>query len=194
MDESEHRYNYFFYVIDDPKFATWWIDLVVNRSDKLIFDQEGDLARGSRSRGNLGIGLEDVRDKVRNEGLMYALPFADMFDPIFVDFRGQDGYWYAGFTGVVTRIGDSYARTGDQSITIQCKDYTALLDNVSLISGWNRFSLAETFSNTTKFLYSTEANVQAGVAGIQNVFSDYDKAYDIIRNVVKDSQDMFCVI
>jgi hypothetical protein len=124
-------------------------------------------------------------------GLMYVLPFVDVFDQIFIDYRGQDGFWYAGFTGLITRIGDDYFRTGSQQITLQCKDYTCLLDNVSLVTAWHRLNVPEQQSTLGDFVASCEANTGASKSPLVDVFTGMDKIRDIIREIIKRSQDMW---
>jgi len=175
-------------------FHDIWNDLVINKSefDPISYDK-GNFKDYNRSGGSLSEDTRNVSSVIR-EGIVYALPFLDLFDPIFVDYKGQDGFWYAGFTGVVSRVGDNCTKTGDQSLTIGCRDLSALLDNVSLVSGWNRFSSQEAASPLREFVYSTEANLQSAKnAAFQNIFGaeKFKSVVDIILEIVRTAQELW---
>jgi hypothetical protein len=62
---------------------------------------------------------------------------------VFIDIKGQDGYWYAGFSGVISSIDDT-VRAGDvPAVTITCKD------------AWRIFAMSE-------------INLQIGPAAIED--------------------------
>lgn len=194
----------------DNAFRGIWNDMTLARAEKSLVSGSGktpndspvmDDLNNSRSRGDVYDNIErdtilkgrdSTRETVRKKGLVYAVPFLNYFDPIFVDYLGQDGHTYAGFTGLVTRIGDNYSRTGGQDITIGCRDLSVLLDNVSLVSGWNQLSSAEAASNLRDFVYSTEANtIAAKNAAYSNIFNSFESVEQIITELVRRSQDMW---
>lgn len=178
--------------VSHPYFSRLWDDLVLNRGDKSLVGDLMEFNNVSRSRGNLIIdNKKEVMSEVHDAGITYAFPFIDLFDPIFIDYMGQDGLWYAGFTGLVTRISDSYARTGDQSLTLQCRDYSVLLDNVSLITAWNRLTTRETQTNIYKYIYGSDANADAARTAFTDIFSKYNTVEEIILNVIKTAQEMW---
>lgn len=129
--------------------------------------------------------------KVNDKRLIYALPFVEKFDPIFIDYRGQDGYWYAGFTGFVSSINENYQKTGSQTLTISCGDMNLLLDNVSMVTAWNRFASQE--KTLQDWVYKSEANVDASKSAYTTIFSDkkFEKITDIILKVLDTAQYMW---
>lgn len=187
----------------DTYFKGLWNDMVFSDGTTEINKQSWAL--GSQSRADLvaDSSAMNIRNKIRGEykpgeieqyTTIHALPFLNNFDPIFIDYIGQDGLQYAGFTGLISRISDSYTKTGDQSYTIQCNDLTTLLDNVSVVSGWHREGVAETQAGLADALYSSEANKDAATsAAFTNIFSSdkYNKVTDIILALVKTSQEMW---
>jgi hypothetical protein len=200
VGKGKERHNdickhYFDFIVNDPSklFSTMWDDTVITRGDKSanLGAYVVDMKTWSRSRAEL-LKKGDIQKQLNvDNGLIYALPFIDVFDPIFVDYLGQDGFWYAGFSGLITRIGDSYYRTGQQSLSIQCKDYTCLLDNVSIVTAWTRFTKADQFNSVTDFAMSSEANVKASVSPFDNIFAEFPTVNEIIRQVVERAQDMW---
>ena len=185
----------------DIYFKNIWNDMVYSDGTTPINEQSWAL--GSQQRADLSktdVGDRNIRKQIRGgdkTGLtrtVHALPFVNLFDSIFIDYIGQDGLQYAGFTGLISRISDSYTKTGDQSITVQCSDLTTLFDNISIISGWNRLSVSETNSSFRDFIYYSEANKDAAQhAAFQNIFSSnkYNKVTDIIKDLVEMSQQMW---
>ena len=176
-------------------FKGLWNDMTLSKGDiELASRSDNKFMEYSRSRGAMATGKDRNVMKAINKGrYLYALPFIDTFDPVFIDYLGQDGFWYAGFTGTVSRVSDSYAKMADQTLTISCKDNATLLDNVSLVSGWNRLSVAESKTNLQNFVYSTETNQQASKeAGYSNIFArKYTKVSQIILALVAAAQDMW---
>ena len=182
----------------DNRFAGLWNDVVLSRGEQHLVEYSGSVANSnfmdrSRSRGDvLESRRGDTIKAVSTDSLIYCLPFMNLFDPIFIDYKGQDGKWYAGFTGLVTRISENYARTADQSITLQCRDLTVLLDNVSLITGWNMMSTADANSSLYGFVYSSEGNITAkNKTALSDIFSSFDTVEKIILELVSRSQDMW---
>jgi LysM repeat protein len=179
------------------QFTDLWRDVVLSRGDLGLLDYAATLTGSSkfiersRSRGDVADLTQTVKN-VYKYALIYTIPFLNVFDPIFVDYKGQDGRWYAGFTGLITRISENYGRTSDQSISIACSDLSCLLDNVSLVSGWNMLAVAESNSNLRNFVYSSEGNLQAQYASAYaNIFQNFEKIEDVILQVIKTAQDMW---
>lgn len=181
-------------------FKGMWNDTVVSRGDVKFMDPaNARFVEQSRSRGNILSNkdlnaIKSLQSSDTENFLIYALPFIDLFDPVFVDAKGQDGFWYAKFTGFVTRVQDSYARTGGQELQINCKDMSVLLDNVSLVTAWNKIPEAEKKTILNDFVYSIESNlVASNHVGYSNVFADprLKSMQDIILKIIGDAQAMW---
>jgi hypothetical protein len=117
-------------------FKGLWNDVVLSdgESGQVVMDEFSDFRKIGRSRGDLLNGEDrNVMAQINKDGYIMALPFISWLDPIFIDYQGQDGFWYAGFTGTVSRVVENYAKTGDQSITLNCRDLGILLDNTQII-------------------------------------------------------------
>ena len=183
-------------------FRNLWNDVVVTRVNSmttLSSNSVSDFLSKGRTRGDVEDPPYNSADKIKGHEIskkdvcVYALPFVNLFDPIFVDYIGQDGFWYAGFTGVVTSVNENYSKTGDQAITIQCSDLNVLLDNSTLVVSW--FNLPAQEKSITDFVYSLEANANSSEkAGFQNIFSAgdrYKKVANIIEDVIKSAQDLW---
>jgi hypothetical protein len=205
----------------DGLYNKFWRHATVFRGDKTLGvdrDREVPFEQWSRARADLiskkheiieGSGIPEfkdygknpsVREQIKNAypygdgdgSLLYVVPFVDLFDQIYVDFKGQDGFWYAGFTGLLTQIIDSFSMTGDQSITLQCKDATVLLDNVSVVTAWNRLSVAEQNTSLLDFVYASEDNTQSGKAAFVDYFSgNFNTIRQIIAKIIDVSQQMW---
>ena len=176
-------------------FKGLWNDMTLCMGDTPMVNPAAtaDYLTYSRSRGDLMDGAKrNVQQEVNKQRLVLALPFLDMFDPIFVDYLGQDGFWYAGFTGLISKVSEVYNKTGDQSITISCKDLSCLFDNVSIVSGWNRMSVAEQQSNVKDFVYASETNISSSkFATFGSIFEKYNSITEIIETLVSTAQDMW---
>jgi len=176
-------------------FKGLWNDVVLSEGmDSMVHPvASANFKNYGRSRGDVMDGKDkNTMYQVWKSKLMASLISLDLFDPIFVDFLGQDGFWYAGFTGLTTQIAENYNKTGDQSVTINCRDLSCLLDNVSVVSGWNRLSTAEQNSNLRNFVYSTEANTDsAKYAPFANIFDSFTSVQSIIEAVISRAQDMW---
>jgi len=182
-------------------FKNLWNDVTLSSADKPVVNPVATSAFSEygRSRGDLMDGVKRNAQQAVNQGLdnadgplLLAVPFLDIFDPIFVDYQGQDGFWYAGFTGLISKVSESYNKTGDQSLTINCKDLSCLLDNVSIVSGWNRMAAAEQNSSLANFVYASEANLTSSQqAAYGMVFESYTSVQSIIEDLIKRSQDMW---
>lgn len=205
---SQMGYDFFNKVMEDEKgvFKSLWANIVTQRGDKPIGvntkPDKVNITQYSRSRADLMSKetdktkipflkepMRNTKDTIKEEGLIYVLPFIDLFDPIYVDYLGQDGFWYAGFTGLVTRLNESYNYMGQQSFAIQCKDYTCLLDNNSLVSSWNRFAGVE--DKLSRFVSATEFNESAAKSSIKDYFSTFTTVRQIILEIVKAAQGMW---
>lgn len=174
-------------------FKNLWNDTVVTQSrltTELASASVSDFLGSGRARGDVADPPYNSANKVLNNDLVYALPFVNLFDPIFVDYIGQDGYWYAGFTGVVTSINENYPRTGDQAITIQCSDLNVLLDNSTLVVSW--YNLPTQEKSIRDFVYALEKIPNSTKeAAFQNVFTNEKKVVDIVRKVVGQAQNLW---
>lgn len=168
-----------------------WRDTIT----KIISSKSKDNTRGFTKSGRSYSELVENTngwDSIYDNRISASLPIFNTMDPIFVDFLGQDGFWYAGFSGIINRVSDNYTKMGDQSLILSCSDPTILFDNTSLVSGWHRMSVAENKSNLRTFYFSTEANKSASEnAAYPNIFSSYSSVIDIILDVVRTSQDLW---
>ena len=52
---------------------------------------------------------------------------------IWIDYRGRDGRWYAGFTGITSGITDVYAPGSPPQLTVACKDMRRFLQMSQVI-------------------------------------------------------------
>ena len=176
-------------------YSSLWNDVVLSRGDQAMVDPAvtADFKNYSRSRGDVAEGQDrNAQQDVTDQKIIHAMPFLDVFDPIFVDYMGQDGFWYAGFTGLISKVSEVYNRTGDQSITLSCKDLSCLFDNVSIVSGWNRFPAAEQASALRNYAYSTEANLSSShFAPFGTIFDSFTSVQAIIEKLVGTAQDMW---
>ena len=167
-------------------FESLWNDSVINRADTSIFKPNDYGYTMGRLNG------VKVADTIYQEAIAQSMPVVDKFDLIFIDYKGQDGFWYAGFSGLVSRVGDNNMKTGDQSLTLQCKDYTALFDNASLVTSFNMLSVAEEKNLKLRaFLYSTDEQLAASKSAYENIFSSYSTVDEVILEIVKRAQDMW---
>jgi hypothetical protein len=173
-------------------FPSVWRDTLVDTVDpKSSGNAAKNTIKSSRSFGNVVRDTNSI-DIIKDKYIMHSVPVFNTMDPIFIDFKGQDGFWYAGFTGLISRVVDDYTKTGNQSITLVCGDPTMLFDNISLVSGWNRLAVSEQQTNLSDFIYSTEFNVQASKhAAFKTIFQKYDSVVDIILAVVDTAQNLW---
>jgi len=211
---NDWSWNHFMEGIANPvsnnAFSDLWKDVILSRGETglVAYNTKGVLSDSSfiersRSRGDVintqtnnnisyANNSNSTVQTITDQGLIYVLPFINLFDPIFIDFKGQDGKWYAKFTGLVTRLSENYQKMGDQSITLQCRDLTCLMDNVSLISGWNMQTVAEKETNLNDFCYFSASNIAANQkSAYESIFSNFPKVTDIILAVVRTAQDMW---
>jgi len=180
-------------------FRNLWNDTVVTRvnsTTELAANSISDFLSSGRTRGDVKDPPYNSADDVLKSSIgkkdvcVYALPFVNLFDPIFIDYIGQDGYWYAGFTGVVTSINENYPKTGDQAITIQCSDMNVLLDNSTLVVSW--FNLPAQEKTIRDFVYKLEENAKSqNAAAFQCVFNSYKKVVDVIKDVIERAQKLW---
>lgn len=161
-----------------------WRDQTLNLASTSIFS--------NTDWGFAGINSEELGSQIKNSKICQSQPFVNLFDMIFVDYLGQDGFWYAGFSGLVSRVGDPRQTTGNQSLTLQCKDYGVLFDNTSLVTSFNMLNVAERNQRLRAFIYSTDEQLEASKSSYTNIFSAYDNSIEqVILEIVRRAQDMW---
>lgn len=172
------------YVAEDLANNFNWRDFVLNKAGTSIFTEN--------NWGFKGVDGAEVKATIKSEKICQSRPFVDLFDMVFIDYMGQDGFWYAGFSGLITRIGDSRQRTANQTLTLQCKDYTVLFDNTSLVTSFNMLKVAEKEQKLRAFIYSTDDQLEASKSSYTNIFSAYDNSIEeVILEIVRRAQDMW---
>lgn len=64
-------------------------------------------------------------------------PWFSPQDLIWIDYRGRDGNWYPGFTGLITSCADSVTPNAQASLVLQAKDYRRVLQYSPIVWGLN---------------------------------------------------------
>ena len=111
----------------------------------------------------------------RNNKLL--VPRIAPFDLIWIDYRGRNGQWYAGFSGVVTGYKETIRPGVTPGFAIMAKDFRRLLQFTPIVTGLN--NLAEV-SNLNNIL----TNFQEGSPVIENVFATKSNPAEIIQEVL----------
>ncbi len=83
--------------------------------------------------------LSQIPLKYIEQGKM-LLPLINPQDLIWIDYRGKDGVWYPGFTGVITGFSDKHRAKSTPLFTVQAKDYRRLLQTTPIVYGLNNIS------------------------------------------------------
>ncbi len=68
------------------------------------------------------------------------LPLVNPYDLIWIDYRGKDGVWYPGFTGIITGFSDKQRAKSTPSFTIHAKDYRRLMQTTPVVYGLNNIA------------------------------------------------------
>ena len=92
------------------------------------------------------------------------LPLINPQDFIWIDYRGKDGVWYPGFTGVITGFSDKHRAKSTPIFTVQAKDYRRLLQTTPIVYGLNNIS-------NLGDLETVLTGLQTGTALLTNIFA-----------------------
>lgn len=102
---------------------------------------------------------------------------------IFVDIKGEDGQWYAGFSGIISRIDENFDVSGEPTVTLQCRDmlrFFGISQIILLLPLWA--------IKVPRFIQLAKQGYQSTQ---KNLFSR-KKVTEIIYEVTKIIQDSFC--
>ena len=77
--------------------------------------------------------VQDVYQALSEGKLIY--PYINAMDFIWIDYKGRDGTWYPGFTGVVTGFGDTDRAGQTPQYTINAKGLDHLLRTAPIVYG-----------------------------------------------------------
>jgi len=91
-------------------------------------------------------------------------PWVNPMDLLWIDYRGRDGHWYSGFTGVVTGYSDQIRAHATPTFTITAKDFRRILQNIPVVTG--QMALADRFRFETLL-----TQWQAGSIPITSLFA-----------------------
>lgn len=90
-------------------------------------------------------------------------------DFIWIDYRGRDGMWYPGYSGMVTSVAESIRARATTTLTVSAKDYRRVLSSIPIVTGLNNLA-------KLRKLDTTLTEVQEGTVGLTNIFSGMDAA------------------
>lgn len=152
-----------------------------SRDRQLLIRDAYDSQSKSKSVFKLDVAEELSRslspqDIILNMGVMQR---------IYVDVLGQDGKWYAGFTGIVTGFSDSFVAGESATVQLICKDYWRLLalNTLSIKQGLHPIEENIVFERQQELSYSNyvRSNIFEGVKG-----------QDIVKEIVDLTQLSLC--
>jgi len=121
-------------------------------------------------------GRAFFRDQAGNTGL-------GLMQRIFLDIQGEDGLWYAGFSGIISKIDDSYQVEGEPTLVLACKDMLRL------------FSMSEILTTAAVWTLLIPEIQQRQNADASPAWSNIlatEKASDLIVRVSKIVQETYC--
>lgn len=105
---------------------------------------------------------------------------------VFIDVKGQDGLWYAAFSGIVSGVTDEYTPGSDPKITLICSDLWRLfgLTEINLQVG------PDPIQDTLLF----DVQIRAGdlQGGINSTILDGLDGVDVIQRVLTFTQAALC--
>lgn len=117
---------------------------------------------------------------IEKEHLLH--PRINPFDFIWIDYRGRDGLWYAGFSGMITGYKDTYRAKGTPTFTITAKDFRRVLQFTPIITGLNNIAQ---FKRLDTILTENQANSPV----VNNIFAGKSPAA-ILGEVINTVNDM----
>jgi hypothetical protein len=104
----------------------------------------------------------------------------EFMNRIWIDFRGRDGQWRAGFTGVTSGVSDDFRVGGVPSVSVSCNDMRRLLQISQII----------TLGGDNGMLFTTEQDLKAqeripnAFKTVQNIFSNIDDPAGVISRAL----------
>lgn len=99
------------------------------------------------------------------------------FDLIWIDYRGRDGHWYAGFSGVVTGYKENIRPGVTPGFSIMAKDLRRLLQFTPIVTGLNNLAGVASLENIL-------LNFQDGSPAVENIFATNPNPAAIINDVI----------
>lgn len=117
-----------------------------------------------------------------NQGKL-LMPRIGPFDLVWIDYRGRDGRWYPGFTGIVTGYKETVRPEQTPVFVVTAKDLRRLLQFTPIITGLNNLSAV---TNLETILTGS----QMGDPAIENIFSTYPNPTSIISDVLDTINQM----
>ena len=111
------------------------------------------------------------------------LPRVPPFDLIWIDYRGRNGKWYAGFSGVVTGYKETIRPDSTPGFAIMAKDLRRLLQFTPIVTGLNNLAGVSSLANLL-------TNFQEGSPAVENVFATKSSPAAIIDDVLATVNQM----
>ncbi len=99
------------------------------------------------------------------------------FDLIWIDYRGRNGQWYAGFSGVVTGYKETIRPGATPGFSIVAKDLRRLLQFTPIVTGLNNLSEVASLDNIL-------LNFQDSSVAVENIFATNPNPAAIINDVL----------
>lgn len=107
---------------------------------------------------------------------MDFLAEVDFMNRVWIDFRGRDGRWYAGFTGITSGVSDDFRVGGVPAFTVGCKDLRRLLQLSQIITSGGDNSLLFTTQQDLR----SQTTIPEAFKTLQNTFSGIEDPAGVI--------------
>ena len=113
------------------------------------------------------------------EGKYFDVWFSPQ-DLIWIDYRGRDGLWYPGFSGIITSSSESIVPGMSPTVTLQAKDYRRILQYCPVVWG------ARNLSGKAKFdSFLTDKQEQFLSSGTKLSEMSISKLFQYVLNTVE---------